>query len=105
MLAVVISAVLIAWLRRLGTGERVRALAIALVLGGALGNLIDRLSTGAVVDFLQFYFWGWPYPAFNIADSAITVGVVLLLFMEWRRPVSGRDAEVRQREQDRPTQH
>lgn len=52
---------------------------LALVIGGAIGNLIDRVATGEVVDFLDFYYQSWHWPAFNVADSAITVGVVLLL--------------------------
>ena len=58
-----------AWLR----------IALALVIGGALGNVIDRLHLGWVVDFIDFYFWGWHWPAFNIADSAITIGVIILV--------------------------
>ena len=55
-------------------------LALSLVLGGALGNLYDRLTLGYVVDFLFFHYQGWYWPAFNVADSAITVGVALLLW-------------------------
>ena len=53
---------------------------LALILGGALGNLCDRLVVGKVVDFLLFHYAGWAYPAFNVADSAITVGAALLIF-------------------------
>jgi signal peptidase II len=62
--------------------ERVMPAALALVLGGALGNVIDRLRFGAVVDFLDFHLGGWHWPAFNVADSAITVGVILLLWQQ-----------------------
>jgi signal peptidase II len=58
--------------------ERVFALALTLVLAGALGNVIDRILVGAVVDFLDFHAFGWHWPAFNVADSAITCGAVLL---------------------------
>lgn len=54
-------------------------LALTLILGGALGNVIDRIAYGAVVDFLDFYVGGWHWPAFNVADSAITIGAVLLV--------------------------
>jgi signal peptidase II len=78
-LAVLVSAVLLAWLWRLGPEERLTAAGLSLVAGGAVGNLIDRLAYGHVVDFLDFYWRAWHWPAFNVADSAITVGVALLL--------------------------
>lgn len=62
--------------------EKMMPAALALVLGGALGNVIDRLRFGAVVDFLDFHVAGWHWPAFNVADSAITVGVVLLIWLQ-----------------------
>mgnify|MGYP003573051663 CR=1 FL=1 len=78
-LTLVVSAVLIGWLWRLKAHERWLAWGLSLVIGGALGNLIDRLLTGRVVDFIDVYYERWHWPAFNVADSAITVGVVLLL--------------------------
>jgi signal peptidase II len=78
-LAIVISAVLGVWLARLQKHETLLAIALALVLGGAIGNLIDRLAYGYVIDFLDVYYNAWHWPAFNIADSAITLGVVLML--------------------------
>lgn len=78
-LALVISAVLSVWLMRLQKHETLLALALSLVLGGAIGNLIDRLAYGYVIDFLDVYYNNWHWPAFNIADSAITVGVGLML--------------------------
>ena len=54
-------------------------LGLALILGGAIGNLVDRIRLGYVVDFIDFHIGGWHYPAFNVADSAITCGVILLL--------------------------
>ena len=77
-LALAVSVWLIVLIRR-HAQERLRPAAFSLVLGGALGNLIDRLRFGAVVDFLDFHFAGWHWPAFNVADAAITVGVILLL--------------------------
>lgn len=76
-LALVIVAGLLFWLRRQET--LLPALAIGLVVGGALGNVVDRLRIGAVVDFLDFHAAGWHWPAFNVADSGITIGVVILL--------------------------
>ena len=76
---VVISAVIVVMLRR-QRGERAVSFALALVLGGALGNLYDRLTLGHVVDFIQLHAAGYYWPAFNVADSAISVGVVLLIW-------------------------
>jgi signal peptidase II len=78
-MALVISVVLTIWLSRLQKQEKLLAIALSLVLGGAIGNLIDRLAYGYVIDFLDVYYRNWHWPAFNIADSAITVGVALLL--------------------------
>ncbi|MFA6052887.1 MAG: signal peptidase II [Methylobacter sp.] len=78
-LALVISIVIAFWLARLKRHETLLAIALALVLGGAIGNLIDRLVYGYVIDFLDVYYQDWHWPAFNIADSAITLGVILML--------------------------
>ncbi|MES9898185.1 MAG: signal peptidase II [Sedimenticola sp.] len=78
VLATVVTLVLVGWLARL-RDERILAISLALVIGGAVGNLIDRLLFGHVIDFLDVYYGTWHWPAFNIADSAITIGVVLLL--------------------------
>lgn len=81
-LTFVISIALFIWLKFLSPLHRWTALAICLVLGGAFGNLIDRIAYGHVVDFLLFYIEPWYWPAFNVADSAIVVGVVLLVVTE-----------------------
>jgi len=73
------AATLIVWLLRRG-GDRWYCAGLALILGGALGNLWDRLTLGYVVDFLLFHWRDWSYPAFNVADSAITLGAALLVF-------------------------
>ena len=79
VLAGVVSVALIVWLWRLPRGHRMIAVALALVTGGAVGNLIDRVRHGYVVDFIHVH-WGAAYfPAFNIADSAITIGAALLI--------------------------
>jgi signal peptidase II len=87
-LALVISAVIAVWLTRLKPHETLLAVALSLVLGGAIGNLIDRLAYGYVIDFLDVYYQTWHWPAFNIADSAITLGVILKLVESfgWWKP-------------------
>ncbi len=79
IVAIVVSGVIYNWLRKLQAQQTLQAVALALVLGGALGNVIDRLLLGHVVDFIQIYYEQWYWPAFNIADSAISIGVVLLI--------------------------
>ena len=83
ILALAISAWLLSLLRH-HAQERLMPTALSLILGGALGNVIDRLRFDAVVDFLDFHLAGYHWPAFNVADSAITVGVVLMLWHQFR---------------------
>lgn len=78
-LALTASGLIIRWLRQLPKGATREAIAWTLILGGAIGNLIDRILFGYVIDFLDVYYGAWHWPAFNIADSAITLGVGLLL--------------------------
>lgn len=80
----------ILWLLRAHSGQRLFAFALACVLGGAIGNLIDRVLYGHVVDFLLFHWGGWSFPAFNVADSAITVGAIGLILDEILRVRRGR---------------
>ena len=79
----IVASVVIVWLLRRG-GSTLFCAGLALILGGALGNLWDRLTIGQVVDFLLFHWRGWHYPAFNVADSAITVGAGLLIVDSFR---------------------
>jgi signal peptidase II len=91
-IAVVASAVLVHLIRR--GGSRLLLTGLALILGGALGNLWDRVMLGHVTDFLLFHYAGWSWPAFNVADSAITVGAALLIvdsFRERPRALSAGD--------------
>ena len=74
-----VSLVVGVWMYRIRRQHRLLALALAFILGGAVGNLIDRAATGYVVDFLLFHYGDWAFPAFNVADSAITVGAGLLV--------------------------
>ncbi|HBG31173.1 MAG TPA: signal peptidase II [Gammaproteobacteria bacterium] len=73
------SVVILIWLARLTAAEKLQGVALALILGGALGNFYDRLVLGHVVDFLDFYWGNSHFPAFNIADTAITIGAGLIL--------------------------
>ena len=75
------------------SGDRLFCLSLALILGGAAGNVIDRILLGHVVDFLDFHIAGWHWPAFNLADSAITVGAVLLIVDSFRPGVRRAGAE------------
>lgn len=85
ILALVVSVAIVIWLKRLPSNQRWQAAALALILGGALGNVIDRVRLGYVVDFIQVYYDRWYWPAFNIADSAITVGAVIFLITGFTR--------------------
>ena len=79
-LAMAVSIAIMVWIRRLpAKGESLLAAGLSLILGGALGNVIDRVSHGFVVDFISVHYNDWHFPAFNIADSAITVGAALLI--------------------------
>ena len=73
------AALIVSYLIVRNPDKRLLCLGLALILGGALGNVIDRLRYGHVVDFLDFHAMGWHWPAFNVADSGITVGAVLLI--------------------------
>ncbi len=78
-LAAAVTIVLVVWLARLPAREKLTGAALSLVIGGAVGNLADRITNGYVVDFIDVYVRDWHWPAFNLADSAITCGVILLL--------------------------
>lgn len=76
----IVASIWIVYLLRRYPQQSLFCLALSLILGGAIGNVIDRLSIGAVVDFLDFHAYGWHWPAFNVADSAITCGAALLIW-------------------------
>ncbi len=88
VLALAISAWLLALMHH-HRHEKLLPAAFALIIGGALGNVYDRIVHGAVVDFLHFHYAGWSWPAFNLADSAITVGVVMMLWGQLFGPPTG----------------
>ena len=81
----VVAVVVIVWMLRAHAGQRLFAFALACILGGAIGNLVDRVAYGHVVDFLQFHYGGWYFPSFNVADSAITIGAGALILDELLR--------------------
>ncbi len=81
----VAAALFIVWMLRSHAGQKLFSFAMALILGGAIGNVIDRLMHGYVVDFLDFHLAGRHFPAFNVADSAITIGAICLILDELRR--------------------
>lgn len=89
ILGIAVSIGILIWLRRLpARGQGVLAAGLAFVLGGALGNVIDRVLWGHVIDFIRVHYAEWSFPAFNVADSAITVGAALIILdnlLEWRR--------------------
>lgn len=90
LIAIVVSVVLVVWLKRLKPNETWLAIALALVLGGALGNLVDRVLFGHVIDFILVHWQNrWYFPAFNLADSAITVGAIMLVIDMFTSKQSG----------------
>ncbi len=78
-LALIVSLVLLLWIRRLDSTERLMAIALALILGGATGNLFDRITLGYVIDFISLHYQNHYFPSFNIADSAISLGAAVLV--------------------------
>ena len=83
-IALVASITLTIWLSRLKSSERWMAVTLSLILGGAIGNLFDRISYGYVIDFIDVYYQAWHWPVFNIADCAISIGVVMMLLDTFR---------------------
>ena len=93
LIAVVVSGVLLVWLKRLGRNDTWLAIGLALILGGALGNLYDRIAYGHVIDFILVHWQNrWYFPAFNLADSAITLGAILLALDMFKPQKSGEPA-------------
>jgi signal peptidase II len=90
-IAIVISFFIVQWLRKLPDEEILTALSLSLILGGAIGNLIDRILLGHVIDYIQVWLGSYPFPAFNLADAAISVGATLLILSSF---IGARKAEV-----------
>lgn len=85
VVSIAIMAWLAVWIHRLAPEDRRLLWPLALILGGAAGNLVDRLHTGAVTDFIVLHYQGWYWPTFNVADAAISLGVIALIFLSFRR--------------------
>lgn len=79
VIAILVSLIVVRWLYQITENRISLKLSLSLILGGALGNLIDRIIRGNVIDFLDFYYQNWHWPAFNLADSAIVIGILLML--------------------------
>jgi signal peptidase II len=77
--AIVISAIIFFWIKKLPSEDTTTAISLSLILGGAIGNLIDRIYLGHVIDYIQVWLGDYPWPAFNIADAAISVGAAILI--------------------------
>jgi len=84
-LALIVTVVLTVWVSRLPANSKWLAISLTLILGGALGNVIDRIAYGYVIDFIDVFYQDWHWPAFNIADSAICIGVVMMLLDSFRK--------------------
>ena len=89
IIASVVSVLLVVWLARTPRNDWRTALPLALILGGAVGNLIDRMRFGHVVDFIDVHYGSWSFPAFNVADSGVSVGAVLLIAFSFFAARSG----------------
>ncbi len=83
-IALIASITLTIWLSRLKPSERWMAATLSLILGGAIGNLFDRISYGYVIDFIDVYYQAWHWPVFNVADCAISIGVAMMLLDTFR---------------------
>jgi signal peptidase II len=79
VIAVIMSVLIVQWIRKLPAEETLTAISLCLILGGAIGNLIDRILLGHVIDYIQVWLGSYPFPAFNIADAAISVGAAMLI--------------------------
>jgi len=80
-----LACIYILWLLRKNQNDKLLCVALSLILGGALGNVLDRIMLGAVVDFIDLHYANWHWPAFNIADSAICIGAALIIWGELRK--------------------
>ncbi len=84
--SIIISAIIIIWIKKLEKDDHLTAISLCLILGGAIGNLIDRIYLGHVIDYIQVWLGTYPWPAFNIADAAISVGAAILIISSFFSP-------------------
>jgi len=99
LIALIVSVVIVLWIKRLEAHEKWHAIALALILGGAIGNVIDRIWLGYVVDFIDVYYKTSHWPAFNIADSAISVGVAMIIIESIREYLAEKSNEEKKQKQ------
>lgn len=90
--SIVISAVIIVWIKKLEKNDNLTAISLCMILGGAIGNLIDRIYLGQVIDYIQVWLGTYPWPAFNIADAAISVGAAILIISSFVNPQKSAEA-------------
>ncbi len=90
-ISIVTSIALLFWIKTMKADEKIPAIALCLILGGAIGNMIDRILFGYVIDFIQVWLGSYPFPAFNIADSAISVGAFILIVSTLLTPQNNHD--------------
>lgn len=90
--SIVISAVIIVWIKKLEKNDTLTAISLCMILGGAIGNLIDRIYLGQVIDYIQVWLGTYPWPAFNIADAAISVGAAILIISSFVNPQKSAEA-------------
>lgn len=84
--SIVISVIIVVWLKKLERDDKITAISLCLILGGAIGNLIDRIYLGYVIDYIQVWLGTYPWPAFNIADAAISIGATILIISSFINP-------------------
>ena len=90
--SIVISVVIVVWIRKLEKHDNLTAVSLCMILGGAIGNLIDRIYLGHVIDYIQVWLGNYPFPAFNIADAAISVGAAILIVSSFVNPQNSAEA-------------
>ncbi len=98
VIAIILIVLIVQWIRNLPAQDTLPAVSLSLILGGAIGNLIDRVLLGHVIDYIQIWLGSYPFPAFNIADAAISVGAALLILSSFTR--FGKSATDPQNEHD-----